>query len=323
MTENTVGRPLSTKRRKKLLESKVLDIKYDDLHKMYMTDCRIRNISEITIKGYQFAYSYFKKYAGDDLNCSDITQDLINGYVLYLKGWLKAETVNSYQFKISPVIKFGMKKGYIKDTIEFTRLAEQEHIKEIYSHDELKRLLKRPENPTFAVYRNWVLVNFLLATGIRAKELRELLIRDVDLVNGYISLSHTKNRKARMIPIPSTLHAILVEYLQIRGGADEENLFTNVFGEPLQRTTLQYCIIKHCKKCGVKKHSLHLFRHTFITLSVRKGMSPILLRRITGHSNFKILDNYYQHNVTELVNIVDQFNPLEDFRPKKKAFKMK
>lgn len=216
-----------------------------------------------------------------------------------------------------------MKKGYIKDAIEFTRLAEQEHIKEIYTNDELKMMLKRPENPTFAEYRNWVLVNFLLATGIRAKELRELLNKDLDLVNSYVSLIHTKNRKPRMIPIPSTLHAILIEYVRIRGGADEETLFTNVFGEPLARVTLQYCIIKYCKKCDVKKHSLHLFRHTFITLSVRKGMSPILLRRITGHSNFRILDNYYQHNITELVNIVDDFNPLEDFRPKQKSIQMR
>lgn len=138
--------------------------------------------------------------------------------------------------------------GYIKDTIELTRLAEQEHIKEIYSHEELKRMLKRPENPTFAEYRNWVLVNFLLATGIRAKELRKLLIKDLDLVNGYISLAHTKNRKARMIPIPSTLQAILVEYIHIRNGVEGETLFTNVFGEPLFRTTLKYCVIKHCKR---------------------------------------------------------------------------
>lgn len=96
MQENTVGKPMVTKRRKRLLDCKVAGIPYDDLHKMYMTDCRLRGISEITIKGYEFAYIYFKKFAGDNLNCSDITQDLINGYVLYLKGWLKAETVNSY-----------------------------------------------------------------------------------------------------------------------------------------------------------------------------------------------------------------------------------
>lgn len=95
INENTVGRPPSTKRRKWLLDSKVTDVSYDDLHKMYMMDCRLRNLSESTIKGYEFAYSYFKKYAKEELKCSDITQDLINGYVLHLKGWLKAETVNS------------------------------------------------------------------------------------------------------------------------------------------------------------------------------------------------------------------------------------
>lgn len=51
MTENAVGRPLSTRRRKRLLDSKVMDIPYEDLHKMHMTDCRLRNVSEITIKG--------------------------------------------------------------------------------------------------------------------------------------------------------------------------------------------------------------------------------------------------------------------------------
>lgn len=74
MEENTVGRPLSTKRRKRLLDSKVIDIPYEDLHKMYMTDCRLRNISEIIIKGYDFAYTYFKKYAGEELMANEITR---------------------------------------------------------------------------------------------------------------------------------------------------------------------------------------------------------------------------------------------------------
>lgn len=313
---------VNTRKRKNLLESKMVDIPYEELFKMYVTDCRLRGIAEVTIKGYDFAHTYFKRHVGDNLKCSDITQDLINGYILHLKDRLKPESVNSYQFKISPVIRYGMSKGYIKDSIEFTHLKEQEHIKDIYTEAELKKILKRPENPTFAEYRNWVLCNFLLATGIRAKELRELLIRDVNLPEGYISLSHTKNRKPRMIPIPSTLHAIMIEYLQIRGGSEVETLFTNVFGEPLCRATLQYCIIKHCKRVGVKKHSLHLFRHTFITMSVRKGMSPVLLRRITGHSNYKVLDKYYQHNVTDLVNVVDTFNPLEDFKPRSKKISM-
>lgn len=320
--ENTKSGP-TMRKRKNLLISKMDDIYYDDLHQMYMTDCRLRGIAEVTINGYEFAYVKFQKFAGFELKCSDITQDLVNAWVLDMKEYLKPETVNSYQFKISPVIRYGMSKGYIKDSIEFSHMVEQERIKEIYTEEELKKILKRHENPTFAEYRNWVLCNFLLATGIRAKELRELQIQDLDLGAGVISLRHTKNRKPRLIPVPSTLHAIMIEYLRIRGGCETETLFTNTFGEPLLRTTLQYCVIKHCNKVGVKKHSLHLFRHTFITLSVRKGMSPVLLRRITGHANYKILDNYYHHNVTDLVNVVDDFNPLEDFKPKNQKIKMK
>lgn len=81
-----------------------------------------------------------------------------------------------------------MKKGYIKDTIEFTRLVEQEHIMEIYIHEELVKLLKRTKNPFFAVYRNWDTVNFLLATGMWENELRMLLKKKW---TGLMGISHS------------------------------------------------------------------------------------------------------------------------------------
>lgn len=67
----------------------------------------------------------------------------MNEYVLYLKDRLgKPQTVNSYQFKVYPIIKFGIHRGYIKDNITFTHLVEQEHIKEIYTKEELEIMLE-------------------------------------------------------------------------------------------------------------------------------------------------------------------------------------
>lgn len=307
-------------RRKKLSDCKLTDIGYHDLYRLYEQECKLKNLADVTIKGYEFAHKYFCAWAGKDLRCSDITQDLINEYVLYLKDRLKPETVNSYQFKISPVIKYGIKRGYIKDNILFVHLIEQEHIKDIYTKEELETLLKRPETNNFAEYRSWVIVNVLLATGIRARELRKLQIQDIDMDGNIIHLRHTKNRKPRIVPIPTSLRIHLFEYLRIRNGAKEEPLFCNIYGEELPRTTLQISITKYCKRRGVEKHSLHLFRHTFITLSVRNGMSPVLLQRITGHQSMKMLNNYYQFNPTDLVNVVDAFNPLEQFNLKKKIF---
>ncbi len=318
--EKQTSKPPVLARRKSPVTSRKANISFEELFRLFEKECKIKGLASVTVDGYAYAYNCFVKWHKEPLTCGDITQDLINDYILYLTERYKSQTVNSYQFKLSPIIKFGTSAGYIKDTITFTHCVEQEHIKEIYTDDELKTLLERPDTKSFAEYRSWVIINVLLATGIRAKELRELLIKDVDLDNGVINLTHTKNRKPRIIPIPSSLNLILFEFLQTRNGTLEEPLFCNIYGEPMVRTTLQLSITKYCKKRGVQKHSLHLFRHTFITLSVRNGMSPILLKRITGHQNFKMLNNYYQFNITDLTEAVDSFNPLERFKGKKKLF---
>ncbi len=318
--EKQTSKPPVLAKRKNPISSHKANITLEELFKLFVRRCRLKNLAQVTIDGYTNAYKYFTEWYGESLMCEDITQDLINSYILFLTEKYKPQTVNSYQFKIFPIVKFGTDEGYIKDAITFTHCVEQEQIKEIYSEEELRTLLKRPDTDSFAEYRSWVIINVLLATGIRAKELRELLIKDVDLDNGIISLSHTKNRKPRIVPVPSSLNLVLFEYLQTRNGSSEEPLFCNIYGEPMVRTTLQLSITKYCKKRGVQKHSLHLFRHTFITLSVRNGMSPILLKRITGHQSFKMLNHYYQFNITDLTEAVDSFNPLERFKGKKKLF---
>lgn len=295
------------------------DIRYSDLVSLYRKDCEKRNIAEVTIKGYENACRYFIKAIETDLYCNEITQAIIDNFVLALnKTGLKPTTVNSYQFKISPVIHFGIEKGYIKETIVFNRVIEQEEIKEIYTIDELEKLLKRPKTKSFSLYRTWVIINTLVGTGIRSKELRELKIKNVDLKNQIIILDHTKNREGRLLPVSSSLYLVLQEYLDIRNGKMGEPLFCNIFGEPLARTTLQDSVRKYCKTRGVNKTSVHLFRHTFITMSVRKGVPPLVLKRITGHKTMKMLDHYYSFDISDIVNIVDDISPLEDIKIKSK-----
>ena len=291
---------------------------YQELIDLYAKECKLKNLADVTIQGYLYANKYFLEYVKKDLLCADVTQDLIDDYKLHLMSYLKPQTVNSYIFKVSPIVKYGISKGYIEDNIMFTHMVEQEHFKKIYTDEELSILLKKPKTNSFAEFRCWVIVNFLLATGVRATELREININDLDLDNGIVSLSHTKNRKPRVIPIPTTLQTILQEYLLHRQGQDNEPLFCNQYGEKLCRTTLQTSITKYAKRRGLNRYSLHLFRHTFITLSIKKGVSPIILKRITGHSNFKMLDNYFNANIDDIVSIVDNINPLEDFKSKKK-----
>jgi integrase/recombinase XerD len=207
---------MKRRKRKSLPECKVQNVSYKSLLDIYIRECKIKNLSETTIQGYRNATRYFLDFAGDDLLFNDVTQDLINEYYLNLQEHYKPETVKSYVFKICPTVKYGIEKGYIKEDIEFTHCKEQERIKDIYTDDELRTLLKRPDTHEFIDIRAWVIINTLISTGIRAKELRELKISDINLEGGYITLNSTKNKQARVIPISSTLFIVLTEWLKIQ-----------------------------------------------------------------------------------------------------------
>ncbi len=319
-TREDVLKEIKRRKRKDFGKYGDKNISYKSLLDLYVRRCKVRNLSEATIQGYMNASRYFMDFAGYDLMCIDIDQDLINEYYLYLQNFYKPQTINSYVFKVCPIVKFGIEEGYIKDDIIFTHVVEQKQVKEIYTKEELEKLLVRPQNGTFGEMRAWTVINTLISTGIRAGELRALKIKDVKIDERYIVLNQTKNREPRILPMPTTLQKVLLEWLEIRNGASEDYLFCNIYGEKLERSVLQSCVKKYSLKRGVKKYGLHLYRHTFITLSVKSGMSPVMLKRITGHKSMKMLEHYYQHNPTDLVDIVDQYNPLEKFSPRVRKF---
>lgn len=300
----------------KLTIYKQVDKRYQELFEDYLKVSKIRNLSEVTIRGYKYNHEYWIKFVGSELMCSEIDQDLINEYRLHLleKG-LNAVSVNSYMSNISPTIKYGIEMGYIDKPISFKQLVEEEKIKAIYTPEELAILLKKPnmKKCSFAEFRNWVIINFLLGTGVRAKELRNIKMKDVDLDNDLISLQITKNRKARYIPIPPTLNKVLTEYIPLRQAKCEEDyLFCNQYGEMMPRTTLQVGITKYCKRRGVNKYSLHLFRHTFATHYIKNG-NPFVLQRILGHQSMKMVNHYLQMNTKDLQENIALYNPLEQF----------
>jgi integrase len=39
----------------------------------------------------------------------------------------------------------------------------------------------------------------------------------------------------------------------------------------------------------------HLFRHSFVTEQLRRGMQPNLVAKIVGHTSLAMIDQVYQH----------------------------
>ena len=201
----------------------------------------------------------------------------------------------------------------------------EETVKETYSDLELSALLKNPDirKATFAEYRDWVIINFLLNCGSRAATVRAIQIRDVDLDGGVVFYRHTKNRKTQVIPLCSAMVSILREYLRHRGGEAADFLFCTETGSQLTENGLRQSIARYNTQRGVQKTSIHLFRHTIARkYLIDCGGDAFTLQKLLGHSTLAMTKHYCAIFDADLTKNYDNFSPLAQMKSNSTRIKM-
>lgn len=300
--------------------------------KEFILDCKIRNLAEDTIDYYEKSFYYFNNYISEnyeekEINISEeITQELVNNYILYMqeeKG-LKITTINIRIRGIRSILYFFMEKGYI-DHFKIKQAKADEEIPDLYTDDEIKKLLKKPniKKCSFAEYRTWVVENFFVGTGVRSRTLRYTLIKHLDFENDLIKLATTKGRKMLFIPMSKSLKKILIEYLKIRGGEPNDYLFCNLEGKQLTINALNNIISKYNKQRGVNKTGIHLFRHYFAKNYIQNGGNALKLQKLLGHSTLAQTQHYVDLYGKDLQKDYDLFNPLDQLNMCNDKIKMR
>lgn len=176
----------------------------------------------------------------------------------------------------------------------------------------------------FPEYRSWVIINFLVNSGARASTIRNILIGDVDLDNGFVNYRHTKNHKAQVIPLCTQMRIILKEYLNYRKGSPNDYLFCTESGQMLSENALRSSIVRYNTSRGVTKNSIHLFRHTFAKMYLLDcGGNPFTLQRILGHSTLEMTMHYCNIYNADLLTNYDNFSPLQTLTSKANRLTMK
>ena len=145
---------------------------------------RLKNLSQGSLDFYAAKGRSFFRFLGDtEQPIHTITEETVEDYIFYMKDQqLHDTTINTNLRMVCAFLYWCMEKGYLeKYPIRLVRADDP--IKEPYTTDELQKLLKKPDCKTcsFAEYRNWVIVNFLLGTGCRASTLLNLHIDPASL----------------------------------------------------------------------------------------------------------------------------------------------
>ena len=108
------------------------------------------------------------------------------------------------------------------------------------------------------------------------------------------------------------------EYLQIRGGEDEDYLFCNEYGGQASSRTYQQLVRRYNIKRNVNKTSCHLFRHTFAKNWIISGGDMFRLQKILGHSDLTVTKEYVNMFGQDLQMDFEKFNPLDNLNSKNK-----
>ena len=295
----------------------------DTFHDFLMAK-KAGGLSEKTIATYGQHFSAIGKHLSTDAPIDKLKKADLEAMIASMRdAGLAANSIKSYTRTLKSFFSWCNAEGITR--LNLPLYKAEETVKETYTDEELKVLLRKPNTRKcdFPEYRNWVTVNLLLNNGCRAATIRNIKLRDVDLENQVIYLRHTKNKKAQVIPLCEALCGVLREYLKVRGGEMDDYLFPNENGTQLTENGLRCSIASYNRRRGVQKTSIHLFRHTFAKkYLVDCGGNAFTLQRLLGHSTLDMTKHYCAIFDADITKNFENFSPLAQLKGQEGKIKM-
>ena len=288
----------------------------------FILEKEVRNLSKATVENYRVSYKLFTNFC--DFS-ADTTTDEVKQTHLYkwinemrLDGY-KPTTINHYLRDIRCFFYWCMEadRAYIKPAFKISLVEGQEEQLKLFTDEEIEALLERPKrNDSFVVWRTWVIVNWVLATGNRASTICDVKLSDINYSRREIALGHTKNKKAQIIPLSSSLETVLKDYIRMfRKDADIDGwLFPNIGEEKLTTNALRQAFAKFCEDREVEKTNIHGLRHNFAKGWVRNNGNMFALQKILGHSTLDMTRKYVKLFSEDIKEDFEKFNPLDTIK---------
>lgn len=158
------------------------------------------------------------------------------------------------------------------------------------TEEECRRLLRtlRERNVEHA-FRDRVMIELFLGTGIRLAELTALNTDDINMETKHLRLKNPKGGQPQVKFLKTSLRALLRKYLQWRNriaAADEPALFLSNRGTRISPRQIAYRVEEWVREAGVNKEvTPHSLRHSFATHLYRKTGDVLMVQKALGHKS--------------------------------------
>lgn len=281
--------------------------------------------SNKTVKAYCDALTIFRRYVSEECKLSieefefeKLTYDFILDYRIFLenKGY-KPKTVNHRISVIAAYIKYvAMKKTELMqiylNVSEVPYVKETQEIKEIIENPEALQMLLSSPKPSKIGIRDQIIMTILYDSAIRAYELINLDLLDVNINNDvpYLRI-YGKGSKERIVPISENTVLLIQNYIRIyhASGRSSPFIYTIINGRKnrmsernIERILEKYgdIVRKIYSDIPARIHP-HMLRRTRATGWYRDGVPIETIAVLLGHSNIQTTRKSYAKPSAEML----------------------
>lgn len=163
------------------------------------------------------------------------------------------------------------------------KFFKEEPFKErILCEEEIERLLTQCNGPIYGP------VFMALNTGMRLREILDLTWKDVDCINGFLTIAQSKNGRIRKIP----LNKILWEYLNTLSRINGYVFPCPKSLKPYSTVGFRSIFHRAMKRAGIKDCRFHDLRNTFATRLTSMNVDLPTVQELLGHSTLAMVKRY-------------------------------
>jgi len=283
----------------------------------YRTYLNKNNLHKNTVSAYISDAEKFVDYLYDKRvrNIKKADKKHVTGYIKQLEKEKKslstiARNVASIRYFFEFLISIDAVKENYAQKVKPPKFEKE--LPETLSSEEVMRFLEQPSGSDPKSIRDKAMVEVLYATGIRATELTELNVSDVNLNVGYIRCK--KGDEERIIPLGKPAVSALENYLSIIRKSiakdGEQALFVSMNGNRLTRQGFWKIVKFYAQSADIKKTiTPKTLRHSFAVHLLENGADIHSIQTMMGHSDISSTQMYTKVLNEKLKEIYKKAHP--------------
>lgn len=261
---------------------------------------------------FDFLRSHEGFHEKDTIN--DITIHNLRSYIGSLYKTHKKTSIVRKLSAIRSFFNFLEKRGVTNKNPAWNMSSPkpEKHLPRYLNVDEVFKLLDVKTENGWRFLRNTAILELLYSCGIRAGELRNLNIEDLDIDERIIRVKG-KGEKERIVPIGTHAFNAINNYLDsIKNIIREPKgpLIINAKGKRLSTRSIRRIVKKYAIRSGLSWDiSPHSLRHSFATHLLEGGADLRAVQELLGHSNISTTQKYTYLTLDRLMAVYDKSHP--------------